>query len=217
MLKKFFGIVIIFFIGICVLGIMKNYYPYKELKTSNDSVVTEGTFSGKTLKYSLNNMGFLVTAEYQYTCAEKYDTGNRTFIKIEIPDTNSKFIYTCDGSISAGIDFSKIDLKVKEETKDIIVYLPMVENKFSAIDHNSFKLYDEKKSVFNPISVEEVNNSFAYIEKREEENAIKKGLHKRAEENAKILIESFLKNSCGEDYDITFLELQEEIESKEKK
>lgn len=160
---------------------------------------TTEKFSGETLEGGLNSMGFLVTSEYRYTHAATYEKSRSLFTIKEFPGTKSKFIYICDGVISAGVDFEKIKLEAdeKDDTITISITMPQAEIKYSELDLDSFKVLDEEKSIFNPITVEDVKNSFADVKTDEENKAKEKGLLENAASNAQTLIENFLKSSVG--------------------
>lgn len=161
--------------------------------------------SGKTIRDSMANIGKLCTAEYSYTHVEQVDT-SREIIGFKIPFTTSTFIYSYDGIVMAGIDFTKIQIDKNDTKKIITVTLPDVEIINSDVDQNSFQLYDEKNNIFNPISVTDVTDSFTDLKNSEEKNAIEKGLFDRASANAILLVENFMHGSYDvEDYEIEVL------------
>ena len=171
-------------------------------KIVEKTVEKEVVISGKTIESGLNNIGKLSTAEYYYTHVESFDS-SKEINGIKIPFTNSKFVYSYDGTICAGIDFTKIEVEKDDENKKITVVLPEVEIISSEIDQDSFKLYDEKNNIFNQYSVSDVASSLKDLKTSEEERAVEKGLFNRAKENAQSLVENFMKGSYNvEDYEI---------------
>lgn len=165
-------------------------------------VEKEVQISGETIRTSMANIGKLCTAEYNYTHIEKVDS-SREINGYTIPFTTSMFIYSYDGTIMAGIDFTKIQIDKNDAEKVITVTLPNVEIISSDVDQDSFTLYDEKNNIFNPISVTDVADSFADLKNSEEEKAIEKGLFDRARESAVTLVENFMRGSYDvEDYEI---------------
>lgn len=143
------------------------------------------------------NIGKLCTAEYRYTHVERVDS-SRELKGYKIPFTTTSFIYSYDGAIMVGIDFTKIKIDKNDRTKVIAVTLPEVELISSEVDQDSFELYDEKNNIFNPITVTDVVDSFADLKNSEEDKAKKEGLFDKARENAATLVESFMRSS----YDI---------------
>lgn len=165
-------------------------------------IAKEVEISGETIRNSMANIGKLCTAEYSYTHVERVDSA-RELYGYEIPFTTATFIYSYDGTILAGIDFTKIQINKNDRTKKITVTLPDVEIISSDVDQNSFRLYDEKNNIFNPIHVTDVADSFANLKNSEEQKAVDNGLLDRARENAVTLVENFLLSSYDvRNYDI---------------
>lgn len=162
-------------------------------------ISSEKSISGETAQFELNKLGFLETYEYHYTHIQTGDNGENKFGFLKIPA--SKFIYSCDGVIIAGIDFEKI--KVERTDYVYTVTLPKAEIKRSSsgIDMKSFKMYDEKNNIFNPYTIEDVVESFEDMESFEENSAIEKGLLDKANENAETLIENLLKGLIPDEYE----------------
>ncbi|MDE7477314.1 MAG: DUF4230 domain-containing protein [Lachnospiraceae bacterium] len=182
---------------------IKNIPIRNVMDNSVESIIEkEVVVSGATIQSELNNIGKLCTAEYYYTHVEHYE--NSKEIKgVKIPLTSSKFIYSYDGKILAGIDFHQITVDKDDNTKKITVTLPCAEILSSDVDQDSFQLYDEKNNIFNPFSVTDMAVSFADLKNNEEEKAIAGGLYDRAKTNATSLVENFMKVSYNiEDYKI---------------
>lgn len=211
-LKTFFKLIITIIFILIAITIYSDYFQLKQTDNKQGHFETTAKLSGKTLKSSLNDMGFLITSEYNYTHAETYEK-SRQFFKIikEVPGTKAKFVYSCDGIISAGVNFEKINLEIKETENKIFinVFIPQAEIHSSELDLNSFKMLDEERNIFNPITVEEVKDSFNNIKNYEEKKAKERGLLKKAESNAKILIENFLKSNIKDKkYEIKFEDIK---------
>ena len=115
------------------------------------------------------------------------------FKDITIPGTKSYFIYSYDGKIMAGVDFESVAVIKDDESRSIRIILPEVRIISSSVDPESFKLYDEKNSIFNRYGVEEVADSFADMLKTEEDKAKKDGLLIEARDNARLLVENFVR------------------------
>lgn len=185
----------------CVFVMTKNYYS-RQVKTVEvmkeievEKVVEkEVVISGETIRSGMANIGKLCTAEYSYTHVERVDS-TREIKGFEIPFTTSTFIYSYDGIIMAGIDFTQIQIDKNDSEKMITVTLPDVEIISSDVDQDSFKLYDEKNNIFNPINVADVAGSFADLKNSEEQKAIEEGLLDRARSNAMMLVENFMRGS----------------------
>lgn len=179
----------------------KNLYNKPDERETEKKV----EISGDTIRESLENIGKLCTAEYNYTHVEQADS-SREINGIKIPFTTASFIYSYDGTIMAGIDFAKIQINKDDIGKKITITLPDVEIISSAVDHESFRLYDEKNNIFNPISVTDVADTLADLKNSAEKEAVEKGLLNKARENAVTLVENFMHNTHDiEDYKIEVL------------
>ena len=169
-------------------------------------VEKEVVISAATIEAGLNDIGKLCTAEYYFTHVSSFDSSKKVR-GFTIPGTKSSFVYSYDGVILAGVDFAGITVEKNEDEKTITVLLPKAEIISSDVDQNSFKLYDEKNNIFNPISVSDVTDSFADLKNDEEKKAVNAGLLDRAKENAVLLVQNFLKGSYSfDDYTITVKE-----------
>ena len=118
-----------------------------------------------------------------------------------------RFIYSYDGVIKAGMDFSGIGFSVDEAGKTIRVTLPETRILSNEIDSNSIKVYDEKHSAFTLVRAERFSESIGTLKKEAEENAVSKGLLTEARRNAETLLSGFL--SAGFDmneYSLQFMD-----------
>lgn len=178
----------------------------KEVEIPVEIVVEkEVVISGETIRASMVNIGKLCTAEYNFTHVERFDS-SREINGYKIPFTTTTFIYSYDGTITAGIDFTKIQIDKNDIKKEITVTLPEAEIISSDVDQDSFKLYDEKNNIFNPISVADVAESFSDLKNSEEKKAVEEGLLDKAKENALVLVENFIRGSYNiGDYKIEVL------------
>lgn len=213
LIKKARNILIITLIC-CGIFFGTKYYYSKQIKTVEvikeiinevevETIVEkEVEITGETIRSGMANIGKLCTAEYSFTHVERVDS-SKEINGYTIPFTTTTFIYSYDGTIMAGIDFTQIQVAKNDTDKKITVILPEVEIISSDVDQDSFMLYDEKNNIFNPISVADVAGSFADLKNSEEQKAIEKGLLENARTNAVMLIENFMRGSYNvSDYDI---------------
>lgn len=161
--------------------------------------------SGNTLQYGLNDFSMLDTQEYFYTHLAVYDSTNKVW-EVDVPFTQTKVIYSYDGTVTAGVDFSQII--VENYNKTITVKMPEAQITHSTIDEDSFKLYDERSSIFNPFTITNMNDVLKDIKQKEEQKAIEKGILAKAYDNAIDLVEKFLRQTYDiNDYTIEFKSL----------
>lgn len=159
----------------------------------------EKTNNIKIVKEKLKETAELNTGSYLCTdVVTRADS--RKFKDWNIPFTKKSFIISYDGTVKAGIkDLTKA--KVIQTEKNVVVKLPEVEITSAEIDSDSFRLLDESNNIFNPISVEDVNNAQKKLKKEMEERAVEKGVLDLAKNNAEELIAEMLKSPIGA-YDI---------------
>ena len=171
-----------------------------KVKEKKDKVVI--SVSTDTIQDGLANMGVLITQEYYFTQVEKY-TKEKTFLKFIT--SSSEFMYSYDGAVMAGIDFEKIEIKTDEDRKIITVDMPDSEIQAVTIDKDTFKIYSEKDSLWNPLKLEDYNISLVEFEDAAKEKAIASGILGRSDEQARNLVREFISSlpNTGE-YTISF-------------
>ena len=159
----------------------------------------EKTSSIEVIKEKLKETSELNTGSYLCTTVvTKADS--RKIKGWKIPLTQKSFTVSYDGTVKAGIkDLTKA--KVTQHEKNVVVKLPAVEITSTEIDNDSFKMLDESNNIFNPISVEDLNDAQKELKKEMEERAIEKGVLELAKSNAEALIAEMLKSPIGA-YDI---------------
>lgn len=146
----------------------------------------------------LNQLG---TVEYKVSKIIS-GTDDLTWYKIG----NRKILFSCEATIKAGIDFSKLkeeDIRVKD--KIVSLKMPKAEIIYVKIDHNNIKEEYKETGFFR--------DDFSNAEKdallKLGEESINKalpdmGILKEAEKNATLFIKSFLRSSGFNDVTIDF-------------
>ena len=165
-------------------------------KLFDDSAVVKEivTVNTEMIKDGLKEMGTLITQEYYFTQVEEYKSTERVWIF----DSKASFIFSYDGVVTAGIDCNNVDITKDDEAKLITVKIPKSDIIGVNIDHDSFKIYEEKEGLWNKLDMTKYNNSIIEFENAAKTKALNKGILNKADESAKNLIESFV-NSLIED------------------
>lgn len=160
----------------------------------------------KTIEIGFENIGELVTQSVYCTEVNVIEA-SRELWGIEIPFTQSKYIYSYDVIIKAGYDFEDIKWSVKDNV--ITVTLPEVKILSNEIVDGSFKVYHEQESIFRPISLAENNKAQENLKENAKQSAIDNGLYENATENAKTILKSFFSNAYDlKEYEIKFKKQQ---------
>lgn len=153
------------------------------------------------LEERIKDSSELVTAQYICTYSKQY-TSEKEAKKFKVPFTKKHFIVQYDGVVKAGIkELNKIKFSAPDENNVIKAKLPNIEIISSNIDHDSLKVLDESKNVFNPITISDTNNAQKDLEKEMKNNALERGLLEQARENAELILKTML--SC-DGYTIEF-------------
>ena len=203
------GIIALLMVAVALVCGIRSYTAYKnellEKEKEQESVqkaepaestekkvfLKDITLTGETIQSGLRDIGKLCTAEYYFTHVETFESQIDLF-GLKIPGTKSSYVYSYDGKILAGVDFTKITVDKDDRSKTILISFPKAEIISTDIDQDSFTLYGEKKGLFNPFEVEDFALSQSDMVRIEEERALNDGLLKRAEENAEQILSSFL-------------------------
>lgn len=162
-------------------------------------VETEKTISVQVIKDGLRDMGFLVTEEYFFTELINYSSVKKLFKSIDLKITETNYLASYDGVVSAGVDFTKIEVDMDEEAKTIQVTIPKAMIYSTAIDEDSFELLSEKNGLGNPVSAADFNNSLTELKSNANEKAVSRGTLERADENAKNIISNFISSLVDTD------------------
>ena len=198
-------------ISIIILG--RGFISGRNAASANETAVSDKkapkreekvliTTSTETVQDGLNNMGILITQEYYFTQVETYTKEKKILSFI---NTESGFSYSYDGKVTAGVDFEKIGLEKDDKEKVIVVSIPDSAIQSVDIDTDTFKIYSEKESIWNPIKLEDYNMSLTDFEVAARQKALENGILDRSDAQAKNLITNFIRNfSAFSDYKIEF-------------
>lgn len=144
----------------------------------------------KTTKLGFEDIGELAT-QTAYTTQISTIEKSRTLFGKSIPLTGSRYIYSYDVILKAGIDFSQITYHVDETAKTIQVTLPEAKVLSCEVVNDSLKVYLEDESIFRNITLEEINESESDLKQQAQEDAIANGLLDNALENAQTVLNAF--------------------------
>ena len=215
--KIYIGIIAIAVVAMIVLlaGFTKEKEPQQMQETATEKVELEKkenvkiTVNVETIKDGLNNMGTLITQEYYFSQIATYTKDKKI---LNFINSSAGFTYSYDGSVTAGIDFEKVEIKKDEEAKMIIVELPRSSIQTVNIDTSTFKVYSEKESLWNKIKLEDYNLSLGEFEESAKKKALDNGILDKSDEQAKTLIVNFIKNFPNvSDYgiEVKFIEINQ--------
>ena len=193
-----FIIAVIIIILLCAVIV----YTRKEAKSNyvSDEKITEIGFE---------NIGELATQSVTTTTV-RVETKDLKLFNVSIPLTQSKYIYTYNTTIKAGINFSDVKWQLgdtDDTSHNIYVDIPEVKTLSADIDLDSFKVLHEENNIFSPITLTEHNDSLIQLRENALSDAINSGLYDRALDNAKTILTSFISQVYpSNEYNIIFSE-----------
>lgn len=193
-----FIIAVIIIILLCAVLV----YTRKEAKSNyvSDEKITEIGFE---------NIGELATQSVTTTTV-MVETKDLKLFNVSIPLTQSKYIYTYNTTIKAGINFSDVKWQLgdtDDTSHNIYVDIPEVKTLSADIDLDSFKVLHEENNIFSPITLTEHNDSLIQLRENALSDAINSGLYDRALDNAKTILTSFISQVYpSNEYSIIFSE-----------
>jgi len=193
-----FIIAVIIIILLCAVLV----YTRKEAKSNyvSDEKITEIGFE---------NIGELATQSVTTTTV-RVETKDLKLFNVSIPLTQSKYIYTYNTTIKAGINFSDVKWQLgdtDDTSHNIYVDIPEVKTLSADIDLDSFKVLHEENNIFSPITLTEHNDSLIQLRENALSAAINSGLYDRALDNAKTILTSFISQVYpSNEYSIIFSE-----------
>jgi len=156
---------------------------------------------GRTARLGFEDIGELAT-QSAYCTEVEVTEASRELFGVTIPFTQSKYIYSYDVVIKAGLDFTNVSWSQQDGT--IRVTLPEIRVLSNEIDLDSLKVYHEDESLFRNITLEENNAALADLKARAEQDAIGNGLLEEARDNAQQILTAFFANQ----YDLTEYRLE---------
>lgn len=160
----------------------------------------EPAVTNTLLEEKLQSIQELGTVAYHYTNIGQFEN-HVDFYGWKVPFTSKSFIVSYNGTIKAGVDLSQARIRVEEETKTVTATLPAGKILSHEIPEDSIQVYDESRSLFNPITIEDYTGFTAGQKSLLEQRAIDEGLLEEAEEKARAAAEAFLSLAPGmEDY-----------------
>ncbi|MGN1183157.1 MAG: DUF4230 domain-containing protein [Faecalibacillus sp.] len=168
-----------------ILFIVAVFYAGMLFGSKND----EAEVTSTTLKNQIVEINELAVYSYDYSKVGKF-SNNLTFYGWDVPLTQKSFLITFNGTIKAGVDFKKANIKVKNKIIDIS--LPQCGILSHEIDESSIEVYDESNNVFNQISINDYK-TFAKKEKsKTEKDAKNNGILDKANERVKDILTTYL-------------------------
>lgn len=191
-IKRLIFIIILIF----AVGFLTYFLGFRTGKLSNENQITS-----TLIEEQLLSAKELTTLKYKYTKVGSFENQSE-FYGYKIPFTLKKFIISYDGEINAGVDLEKMEVNVNGN--QINITLPEGEILSHEIDEESIKIFDERNSVFNLLTLEDYSNFRADEKVKTEQEVIEEGLLLEAKETTKEALVELLNINpqIAEEYEI---------------
>jgi hypothetical protein len=155
--------------------------------------ITHGSVKTDTTELGFKEIGELATQEVRAREVQSYEGDPKKIFGVDLPFTQSHYIYSYVVDIKAGFDFTKVDADVDQENRKITISLPDPYIISAQVDNDSFETYEEKNNIFNPFTPEKSNDLSATLKEQAVEDAIANGLYEKATENGKAVIKGMVR------------------------
>ena len=184
-------------------GIIATCIFFSTVKTNNSG------FS-RTVDYRLHDIGELSTQAAYFTNVQVI-SNSRELFGVTVPFTQNKYVYSYDGTIKAGIDFTKVTVSRDPVAKVITIGLPAAYITSVSVDEDSLVIYDEVNNIFTPLKLDDFQSSRKQMETEAIQQASANGLLVDATENAKTIIKAFLLgDGDSNNYEIVWVTIPQE-------
>ena len=179
------------------IAIILSFFLYFKFSTKK-----EVTLLSNTIEEKVSKILEVSTVKYNYTNVVTYKN-NKKVNGLNVPFTNKSFIIKYSGYIKAGIDLNGVETQVVDpKTVKIILDKPSVFD--NVIVEEDVYIYDERDSVFNKLSFEDLYEVLIEEKKNMEKDVTKKGLLNDAKNNTEELMTSLLEGIGFENIEIVF-------------
>lgn len=184
-------------VSLIIIAIILGLFVYFKF-----SAKREVTLLSDTIEEKVSRILEISTVEYNYTNVVTYKD-NKKMNGFNMPFTNKSFIIKYCGYIKAGVDLNGVETQVIDtQSVKMILDKPVIFD--NVIVEEEVYIYDEKDSVFNKLSFEDLYDVLVKEKKNMEEEVIEKGLLNDAEKNTKELLTSLLQGMGFENIEIIF-------------
>ena len=179
-------------LGVIVAGKRQSTPVVKEYSEVDTSIIFE----------KMEKISELSIMKYYYSDVVVYKN-NKKLKEFDIPFTQKSFLIKYDGYIKAGIEAGSIRI-VSNDVEGIKLIIKNTKILDHVIDEKSLYVYDEKSSLFNKLSFNDVVEQIVSEKSNVENSLIEKGFLREADNNLKMYLEGALKDLGFERVEVYF-------------
>jgi hypothetical protein len=163
---------------------------------NNDKVI-----SSTVIAERLSKISELSTVKYNYSNVLALNNSKK-FKDFSIPFTEKSFLIKYSGYIKAGVDLKDLDVVVNEEKVTITLKKAKIFD--HVINNEDLFVYDEKSSMFNKLSMQDMINEISNEKIKVEADLAKTSFLDEANSNTKLLLQGILVDMGFENVTIVF-------------
>lgn len=157
---------------------------------------TDDDTPSRPIAESIREISELATLEYDYTYIGEFKKSRQldfSFINVDVPFTEKKFIASFDGTIKYGVNIKQIEEPVVDDVNKTITFtMPEVVLLSHEIDFDSVKLWHKENNLFDPIQPSDTVEFQKENQEKAEKQAIKRGIIKKVKDHTTSVITSFI-------------------------
>lgn len=184
-------------ISLLILAIIISFFIY--IKYSSKRQVR---LLSNTIDEQVSKILEVSAVKYNYTNVVSYKD-NKKLSGLNLPFTNKSFIIKYSGYIKAGVDLNSGETQIIDpKTVKMVLDKPIIFD--NVIIEEDVYIYDEKSSVFNKLSFNDLYDVLVEEKQKLEEEVIEKGLLNEAEKNTMEMLTSLLESMGFENIEIVF-------------
>lgn len=110
---------------------------------------TRAAYSSRIINLRMEDIGELVTQAAYFTNVQ-FISDSREIFGITVPFTQSRYVFSYDGVIRAGIDFSDIRYSISTENKTITVHMPKAYIMSTTVAEDSLEVTMSQRTFSRP-------------------------------------------------------------------
>lgn len=171
-----------------------------------------GEISSHMTKLRLEDLGEFATQAGYFTTVQVIKDSATLFGKT-VPFTTSKYIFSYNGTVKAGLDFSQVNIDTNVLTSTITVTAPMPHILSTEVDEDSLVVYDETSNIFTPLTLNDIKLSRTAMIDEIKTQATENNLLENARVNAEVWIKMFIQSTYDSDEYTVVFDWQEDTSS----
>ncbi|MGH4138555.1 DUF4230 domain-containing protein [Clostridium sp.] len=152
---------------------------------------SDNAISSTIIAERLSKVSELSTVKYSYSNIISLKN-SKTFKDFSIPFTEKSFLIKYSGYIKAGVDLKDLDIVVNKGSVTITLKKAIILD--HVINNEDLFVYDEKSSMFNKLSMQDMINEISDEKSKTEAYLLKTKFLDEANGNTKLLLQTILSN-----------------------